>query len=135
MSILILLGFAVVGTGALVGGTLQVTGIGGSVAVHNKMGLIAPLSVNGNTASDNTAADNNAVGTNNGNTGVTTRNTAGVITRNGVTTVDAGTLSRGALACFVALLLGAIAAWFGGTAGTVEPTITAYMPSQRRNLH
>jgi hypothetical protein len=36
----------------------------------------------------------------------------------------ADVVSRGALFGFVALVLGAIAAWFGGRAGAVEPTIT-----------
>jgi hypothetical protein len=39
--------------------------------------------------------------------------------------VTAKAVSRGALLATVALLLGAIAAWFGGRAGAVEPTITA----------
>ena len=34
-------------------------------------------------------------------------------------------VSRGALFGFFALLLGAVAAWFGGRMGTVEPTITS----------
>lgn len=36
----------------------------------------------------------------------------------------ARTVSRAALLAFVALLLGAVAAWFGGRLGTVAPTIT-----------
>ena len=34
-------------------------------------------------------------------------------------------VSTGALVAFVALLLGAIAAWFGGRMGAVDPTVTA----------
>jgi hypothetical protein len=39
--------------------------------------------------------------------------------------VAAKAVSRGALFGSIALLLGAIAAWFGGRAGAVEPTITS----------
>ena len=39
--------------------------------------------------------------------------------------VAARTVSRGALLGSFALILGAIAAWFGGKAGTVDPTVTA----------
>jgi hypothetical protein len=46
------------------------------------------------------------------------------------------TVSRGALFGAIALILGAIAAWFGGRMGAVDPTLTspALMRSQRR-LH
>ena len=37
----------------------------------------------------------------------------------------ATTVSTGALVAFVALLLGAIAAWFGGRLGAVDPTVTS----------
>ncbi len=37
----------------------------------------------------------------------------------------AKTVSRGALLGSLALLLGALASWFGGKAGTVDPTVTA----------
>ncbi len=36
-------------------------------------------------------------------------------------------VSRGALFGSLGLLLGALAAWFGGRAGAVEPTLTARM--------
>jgi hypothetical protein len=39
--------------------------------------------------------------------------------------VTARTVSRGALFGSLALLLGAIAGWFGGRMGAVEPTVTA----------
>jgi hypothetical protein len=38
--------------------------------------------------------------------------------------VAATTVSRGALFGAIALLLGALAAWFGGRMGAVEPTVT-----------
>jgi hypothetical protein len=38
--------------------------------------------------------------------------------------VAAATVSRGALLGFVALVLGAIASWFGGRMGAVDPTVT-----------
>ncbi|MFC7399959.1 PhnA-like protein [Chelatococcus sp. GCM10030263] len=38
--------------------------------------------------------------------------------------VTAATVSRGALLGFVALVLGAIASWFGGRMGAVDPTLT-----------
>lgn len=41
-------------------------------------------------------------------------------------------VSRGALFGFVALLLGAIASWFGGRMGAVDPTITAGGPTMGR---
>lgn len=41
-------------------------------------------------------------------------------------------VSRASLLAFVALVLGAIAGWFGGALGTVEPTITA---TTRRTRH
>ena len=34
-------------------------------------------------------------------------------------------MSRGALLGSLALILGAVASWFGGKAGTVDPTVTA----------
>ena len=39
--------------------------------------------------------------------------------------IAAKTVSRGALLGSLALLLGALASWFGGKAGTVDPTVTA----------
>jgi len=39
--------------------------------------------------------------------------------------VSAKAVSRGALFGSIALLLGAIAAWFGGRAGAVDPTMTS----------
>jgi hypothetical protein len=42
------------------------------------------------------------------------------------------TVSRGALFAFVALALGAIAGWFGGRAGAVDPTMTNLALSGRR---
>ena len=39
--------------------------------------------------------------------------------------VAAGTVSRGALFAVLALVLGAIASWFGGRSGTVGPTLTS----------
>ena len=41
-------------------------------------------------------------------------------------------VSTGALFGFFALLLGAIASWFGGRLGTVNPTITELTPRIRR---
>jgi type VI protein secretion system component VasF len=45
--------------------------------------------------------------------------------------------SRGALFGAIALVLGAVAAWFGGRLGAVEPTITSarLMPARREPLH
>ena len=39
--------------------------------------------------------------------------------------VAVDTVSRGALAAAIALILGAVASWFGGRSGTVEPTLTS----------
>ena len=44
----------------------------------------------------------------------------------------AKSVSRGALLGSLALVLGAIAAWFGGRAGTVDPTVTAQLLSTGR---
>ncbi|MFZ1105385.1 MAG: PhnA-like protein, partial [Hyphomicrobiaceae bacterium] len=46
-------------------------------------------------------------------------------------------VSRGALFSAIALLLGAIAAWFGGRRGAVDPTITTgeMVATQRPRLH
>jgi hypothetical protein len=44
----------------------------------------------------------------------------------------AKTVSRGALFGFVALLLGAVAGWFGGRAGAVDPTMTNLALAGRR---
>jgi hypothetical protein len=45
--------------------------------------------------------------------------------------------SRGALFGAIALVLGAVAAWFGGRLGAVDPTITSarLMPARREPLH
>ncbi|MPZ36161.1 MAG: PhnA-like protein [Rhodospirillales bacterium] len=40
-------------------------------------------------------------------------------------------VSRGALIGAVSLLLGAVAAWFGGRMGAVDPTITGFVPTRR----
>ena len=40
-------------------------------------------------------------------------------------------ISRGALVAAAALLLGAVASWFGGRMGAVDPTVTAAMPGMR----
>ena len=46
------------------------------------------------------------------------------------------TLSRGALFGAIALLIGAIAAWFGGRMGAVDPTITsAALLAEQRRIH
>lgn len=42
-------------------------------------------------------------------------------------------VSRGALFGFVALLLGGVAAWFGGRLGAVEPTVSANVLAPRRS--
>jgi hypothetical protein len=44
-------------------------------------------------------------------------------------------VSRGALLSFLALVLGAIAAWFGGRSGTVIPTITSFGLPQASSSH
>lgn len=46
-------------------------------------------------------------------------------------------VSRGALFSSIALLLGAIAAWFGGRMGAVDPAITtgSVVPERRQHLH
>jgi hypothetical protein len=46
-------------------------------------------------------------------------------------------VSRGALFASIALLLGAIAAWFGGRMGAVDPTLTTgdVMATRHRHLH
>ena len=43
-------------------------------------------------------------------------------------------VSRGALFGFFALLLGAVASWFGGRMGAVDPTLTLgrFLPQQRK---
>jgi hypothetical protein len=46
------------------------------------------------------------------------------------------TVSRGALFGAIALLIGAIAAWFGGRMGAVDPTITsAALMTEQRRIH
>ncbi len=42
-------------------------------------------------------------------------------------------VSTGAFVAFIALLLGGIASWFGGRAGAVYPTLTAFVPMRRRD--
>ncbi len=42
-------------------------------------------------------------------------------------------VSTGAIVAFIALLLGGIASWFGGRAGAVYPTLTAFVPMRRRD--
>jgi Skp family chaperone for outer membrane proteins len=42
-------------------------------------------------------------------------------------------VSRGSLVAALALLLGALAGWFGGRAGTVDPTVTAAYPGETLN--
>jgi hypothetical protein len=45
------------------------------------------------------------------------------------------TVSRGALFGAIALVLGALAGWFGGRMGAVEPTITSSLLRGARRLH
>jgi hypothetical protein len=45
------------------------------------------------------------------------------------------TVSRGALFGAIALVLGALAGWFGGRMGAVEPTITSSLQRGTRQLH
>ena len=47
----------------------------------------------------------------------------------------AKTVSRGALFGAIALVLGALAGWFGGRMGVVEPTITSSLLRGTRQLH
>lgn len=42
-------------------------------------------------------------------------------------------VSRGALIAALSLLLGAVAGWFGGRMGAVEPTVTAFAPVAPRD--
>jgi hypothetical protein len=42
-------------------------------------------------------------------------------------------VSRGALIAAISLLLGAVAAWFGGRMGTVDPTMTVTRPADLRH--
>lgn len=118
------------GAGALVGGTLNVTGIADTITVGN-LGANG-MSANGTMAGGANASTNattNAAG--NAGTPAVTTDTAGNV--NGVT-LSASEISNGALICVVALILGAVAAWFCGRLGMVEPTITA-KPLNRRQLH
>ena len=48
--------------------------------------------------------------------------------------VAASAVSRGALFGAIGLILGAIAAWFGGRKGAVEPTVTAYQTQTRQTI-
>lgn len=48
--------------------------------------------------------------------------------------VTADVVSRGALLASVSLLLGAVAAWFGGRAGAVDPTITDRLAGTRDTM-
>jgi hypothetical protein len=47
----------------------------------------------------------------------------------------AKTVSRGALFGAISLVLGALAGWFGGRMGAVEPTITSNLLRGTRQLH
>lgn len=106
-SIVLITLLVIAGGSALIGGAMNVTGIGGTITIRN--------GANTNAVSINTPA----VATSNGTTATAAPNAA-----NPNMTVDASTISHGALICTLALVLGGIAAWFGGWLGMVEPTVT-----------
>lgn len=64
------------------------------------------------------------------------RETAETVTQEATEAADtaATAVSTGALIGAVALLLGAVAAWFGGRAGTIDPTMTVSGISRRRRV-
>jgi hypothetical protein len=167
VSIIVLSGLVMAGTGMAMGGMLNTTGFNanayrgqaGAAAPNNTPGN-APGNVSGNAsggavpdntaagapdnagaaATDSAAADNPpAITPAPDNTGAaanaTTAGTPAAGTANSVQvpvatagTLDAATLSKlimeGSLLSAIALILGGIAAWFGGRAGTIKPTIT-----------
>jgi len=109
-SVLILSCLIMAGSGAVMGGMLNTTSF-------NNAGT---LSMRGQ---QDTTVPNNAAGTTNSVQVPTAPATAAP-----ATVMDNATLSKvmaeGALMSAIALLLGALAAWFGGRAGTIKPTIT-----------
>jgi hypothetical protein len=110
-SVVLITMLVIAGASALVGGALNVTGIGGTISIRNGM----PPNANGPAASiTNTPAAPAPDGT----TEMTNTNTTPNMT------IDAATLSHGALVCTLALVLGGVAAWLGGWFGMVQPTVT-----------
>jgi len=101
VSLLILAGFVLAGGGAVMGGMLN------TVGMSNRS--VASTSMNAPSVPSATTAQTTPV-------------------PNGMTTTNAPVSSRAAamaaLLTVVALILGAIAAWFGGSAGCIRPTVT-----------
>ena len=130
-SVLILSGLVAAGTGVFMGGMLNTTGFTNTYTLRGQPGSTQPS----NTSA---VAPGNAAETAEGAAPPPVNNTA-----NGVqvpvatsSTMDSATLSKlimqGALLSALALVFAGLAAWFGGRAGTIKPTITT---GARGNLH
>lgn len=154
VSIIVLAGLVMGGTGVFMGGMLNTTNTNAfrnappaTVTTPNGVeGSNAPAGATDNTATDNTGAatDNTATAAPDNNTAVpgntnTTTNTPNVQVpvAGGANAIDSATLSKlimeGSLLSAIALILGGIAAWFGGRAGTIKPTVTT--EAGNVNLH
>ena len=123
VSVIILSGLVVGGAGVFTGGMLNTTSLTNTASLRGQQPV---------TQADNTA--NTAEATVPPSPAGTAEGVQVPVAKSSV--VDSATLSKlimqGALLSALALVFGGLAAWFGGRAGTVKPTITT---GARTNLH
>ena len=153
-TVLVLVSLVSAGSGMAMSGMLGTTNTNaytrGQAAAPAATATVPGSTAEADTATPDLAADDMAPGTTMSpmedtatpNTSATdtsaadTRVQVPVATAN---TVDNATLSRyimqGSLLSAIALVLGALAAWFGGRAGTIQPTITTTTVVEGKRLH
>jgi hypothetical protein len=146
-SVVVVTVLLVAGASSVVGGTLNVAGVGGTsyarngavntqANMQNSPAMTATTPATPGAIAPGTAADATATpdATASAPVAATAPVTNGPVVTNGTVTVDAATISRGALIAVLGLVLSALAAWFGGWFGTVQPTVTVDT-WQGRQLH
>jgi hypothetical protein len=128
-ALVILVGIITVGAGSVVGGTLNLAAIApnsAGAAAKSAAGAAGTTGPSATAPANSTAATNTINGAASAITNVTTNPN--------VQDAAAKTISRGSLLATIALILGAVAAWAGGRAGAVKPTVSSYRLRQEQ-LH
>jgi len=143
-SVVVITVLLVAGASSVVGGTLNVAGVSGNAYARTGTNMVPAITtpataVPATPGADVNAAPNATAATPSAtaatpSTPAVTGTTPVMANGNGAVVVDAAAISRGALICVLGLVLGALAAFFGGWLGVVKPTVTVDT-WQGRQLH